>query len=171
MEVRRGARARPCLGVWHADGGGPLEGQLAAEGAAGVAGEAHGVRDGGLRGLALVPALHAPVVLALHLHAVLDAALGRPEGPVLQLAHQLGVERRLLGGDGVQVAHAVHVALGGRHVQRGVEVIVQAPDVGTERHQEGQAVEVPVGGRQVERRVPPDVALVRIPPGRGGKGE
>lgn len=71
------------------------------------------------------------MVLPLHLDAVLDAALSIAECPVLQLTHQLGVEGRLLGGDGVQVAHAVHVVLGGGHVQWRVVVVIQAPDVGT----------------------------------------
>lgn len=80
----------------------------------------------------------------------------------LLLIPHLGVEDRLLGGDGVQVSDTVHVALGGGHVQGRVVVVVQAPHVGTEGHQEGQAGVVAVGGRQVERCVPPYVTLIRV---------
>lgn len=133
-----------------------------AHGAAGVAGEAHDVRRGRLGRVLVELALHAFVVLLLHLHALFDAPLGVAERPVLQLVDQFGVERRLLGGDGVQVADAVHVILGSGHVQRGVVVVVQAPDVGTERHQEEETVVVTVGSCQVERRVAPYVTLVRV---------
>lgn len=98
----------------------------------------------------------------LHLHALLDPALGLPERLLLQLVHQLAVELRLLDGHHIQVAHAVHVVLGGGHVQRRVVVVVQAPDVGAVRHQEEEAVAVSVGGCQVERRVPPYVTLVGV---------
>lgn len=105
-------------------------------------------------------------MLLLEFLAISDPTLRGAERPVLQLADQLRVERDLLGGDGVQVADAVHVALGGGHVQRRVVVVVQTPHVGTESHQEGQAVVVAVGSRQVERRVAPDVTLVRVTSGR-----
>lgn len=158
------------LRVWHTDVGCvEVVVHFAAHRAAGVAGEAHGVRDGGLRRPLVEVALHALVVLSLHLHTLLDASLGLAERPVLQLAHQLGVEDRLLGGDGVQVAHAVHVALGGGHVQRGVVVVVQAPHVGTEAHQEGEAVVVAIGSGQVERCVAPYVTLVWVAPTRQDK--
>lgn len=111
------------LRVWHTGGG--VEGvQLVTEGAAGVARKAHGIGKRTLHGFLLELTLHATMVLALHLDAVLDAPLGIPEGPVFQLGHQLGIESRLLGGDGVQVTHTVHVALGGGHVQGRVVVVV-----------------------------------------------
>lgn len=106
------------------------------------------------------------MVLLLEFLAIFDPALCGAERPVLQFADQLRVEGDLLGGDGVQVANAVHVALGGGHVQRCVVVVVQTPHVGTESHQEGQAVVVAIGSRQVERRVAPDVTLVRVTSGR-----
>lgn len=105
------------------------------------------------------------MVLPLELLAVLDATLRGVKCPVFELADQLCVEGDLLGGDGVQVADAVHVALGGGHVQGGVVVVVQTPHVGTEGHQEGQTVEVSVGGGQMERRVAPDVTAVWISSG------
>lgn len=51
----------------------------------------------------------------------------------------------------------------GGHVQRRVVVVVQAPYVGTKRHQEEKAVEMTIGGCQVERCVAPYVTLVRVP--------
>lgn len=117
------------LGVWHAGGSVEVV-QLATKSAAAVAGEAHGIRDGGLRGLLLELALHAAMVFALEFHAVLDAVFGIAEGPVLQLDHKLWVEGRLLGSNGVQVPHTVHVVLGGSHVQGCVVVVVQTPSVG-----------------------------------------
>ncbi|KAF3846290.1 hypothetical protein F7725_003368, partial [Dissostichus mawsoni] len=87
--------------------------------------------------------------------------------PVPHLADQLRVEACLLGGDVIQVADAIHVTLCGCHVQWRVVVVVQAPNVGTKRHQEEKAVEVTIGGCQVERRVPPYVTLVQVAvPGR-----
>lgn len=104
------------------------------------------------------------MVLLLHLHALLDSPLSIAKCPVLQLADQLGIETRLLDGDGIQVADAVHVILRGSHVQRGVVVIVQAPYVGTERYQEEKAVQVTISSCQVEWCVPPYVTLVWVSP-------
>lgn len=108
------------------------------------------------------PSLHAFVVFFLHLHTLFDSPLSIAKCPVLHLANQLRVEARLLGGDSVQVADAIHVILCGGHVQRRVVVVVQAPYVGTERHQEEKAVEVTIGSCQVEWRVPPYITLVRV---------
>ena len=157
------------LGVWHTNCGSVEE--YPAGAAAGVAGEAHGVRHRGLRRLLLELPLHAPVVLPLHLNTVLDPSLGIVERPVLQLAHQFGVEGRLLGSDGIQVAHTVHVGLGGGHVQGRVVVVVQAPNVGTKRHQEGQAVLVAIGSGQVEWCISPYVTLIRVPSGKNKKAK
>lgn len=98
--------------------------QLAAKRAAGVAGEAHGIRKRSICGFFLELALHAAVVLALHLDTVFDATFCISEGSVFQLAHQLWVESCLLSSNGIQVAYTVHVVLGGSHVQRCVVVIV-----------------------------------------------
>lgn len=68
---------------------------------------------------------------ALELLAVLYAFLSITEGTFLQFAHQFGVDGDLLGGDGVQVSHAVHMTSAGRHVQRRVVVVVQTPHVRT----------------------------------------
>lgn len=102
------------------------------------------------------------MVLPLQLRTVFHPALGGAESPVLQLADQLRIECDLLGGDGVQVSNAVHVALGSGHVKWGVVVVVQTPHVGTEGHQERQAVVVAIGSCQVERCVTPDVTLVWV---------
>lgn len=130
--------------------------------AAGITGEAGGVRGRSLARLLLKLPLHVLAVLVLQPHALFNPPLGVPEGFFLQLLHQLGIERRLLGADIVQVADAVHVALRGCHVQRRVVVVVQTPDVGTDRYEEGKAATVTVGRCQVERCVAPYVALVRV---------
>lgn len=108
------------------------------------------------------PPLHAFVVLLLHLHALFDPPLSIAKRPVLHLGDQLRVEACLLGSDGIQVADTIHVILCGGHVQRRVVVVVQAPYVGTKRHQEEKAVDVTIGSCQVERRVPPYVTLIRV---------
>lgn len=131
--------------------------------AAGVTGKAHDIRGGRLGSLLVKLPLHAFVVLLLHLHAFFDPPLSLSKRPVLQLADQLGIEARLLGCNCIQVADTIHVILHSSHVQGGVVVIVQAPDVGTERHQEEKAVVVTVGSCQVERCVPPYVTLIGVP--------
>lgn len=104
------------------------------------------------------------MVLLLQLHAVLNPPLCISKGLVLQFAHQLGVEAALLGSNRVQVPHTLHVPLHGCHVQWGVVVIVQAPDVGSKGDEEGEAVQVAVSCCQVEGGVPPDVTFVWIAP-------
>lgn len=104
------------------------------------------------------------MVLLLHLHAFFDSQFSITKRPILQLADQLGIKACLLGSDGIQVAYTIHVILRGSHVQRCMVVIVQAPYVGTKRHQEEKAVEVTIGSCQVERRVPPYVTLVWVSP-------
>lgn len=101
-------------------------------------------------------------MLLLHLHALLDSPLCFAERAVLKLADQFGIQTRLLGGNGIQVAHAIHVVLHGCHVQRCVIVIVQAPYVGPKRHKEEKAVEVTVGCSKVKRCVAPYVTLVWV---------
>lgn len=148
------------LRVWHV-GGDSVE--LAAQcAAAGVARKANSIKVVQSRRLLHELPLHTFTVLLLELRALFDPALCGTERPVLEFADQLWVEGDLLGSDGVQVANAVHVSLGGGHVQRRVVVIVQTPHVGTESHQEGQAVVVAIGSCQVKRRVPPYVTLVRV---------
>lgn len=105
-------------------------------------------------------------MLLLEFCALFDPALCSSKRPVLQFANQFWVERYLLGSYGVQIADTFHVSLGGGHVQRRVVVVVQAPHVGTESHQEGQAVVVAIGSCQVERRVAPNVTLVWVSAGR-----
>ena len=106
--------------------------------------------------------LHTFVVLLLHPHTLFDPLLSIAECPVLQLADQLWIESCLLGSDRIQVADTIHVVFCGSHIQRCVVVVVQAPYVGTIRHQEEKAVEVTVGSRQVEWRVSPYVTLVGV---------
>lgn len=105
-------------------------------------------------------------MLLLKLRALFDPPLCRTECPLLEFADQLWVEGDLLGSDGVQVANAVHVSLGGSHVQWRVVVVVQTPHIGTESHQEGEAVVVAIGSCQVKWRVAPDVGFVRVTSGR-----
>lgn len=104
---------------------------------------------------------------ALELLAVLYASLGVTEGSVFQFAHQFWVDGDLLGGDGVQVSHAVHMTSTGGHVQRRVVVVVQAPHVCTERHQKRQAVLMTVRCRQMKGRVSPNITFVWISSGDG----
>lgn len=106
--------------------------------------------------------LHAFVMLALKLFTVLNAFLCITEGTVLQFAHQFGVDGDLFGSDRVQISHTVHVAPRGCHVQWRVVVIVQAPHIGTKRHQKGQTVEMAISCCQVKRSVSPNITFIWI---------
>lgn len=106
------------------------------------------------------------LVFLLALLTFLDLSLNVPLGLCLLFGDLLWVQQVLLGGSFVQDLDTLLAVPAGSCLQGSAQVVVQGKDVGTEVDQKRDAVEVAIAGSVMQGRVPPDVTLVRITPGR-----
>lgn len=97
---------------------------------------------------------------------LLDLPLDVPLGLCLLLGDLLWVEHVLLSGSFVQDLHTLLAVPAGSRLQGSAQVVVQGKDVGSKADQKGDTVDVAIAGSVVQGRVPPDVTLVWITPGR-----
>lgn len=83
-----------------------------------------------------------------------------PNGRFSLLLHRLDVVAHLIGGRPFQATDDRHSVVAGGGVERGVEVVVQGPDVRSEGNEEDDAADVAAARRVMERRSPEVIAAI-----------